>query len=1239
MAWGWGVNASAPANELQVCTATTGCLAGKAGAAGGEMHFPAGIAVDNDPSSSSYGNVYVVDTLNHRVDKFTAAGAFLLAFGGKVNVVTGEDICEGAECKAGTIGTEPGQFTSLSTSSNLVSVPSAGPEAGIVYVGDTNRVQLFNAAGGHEGEIPLPAGTENTLYAIADDSGDVYVRPENLEGAGIREYDATGGELGTPRDESGEPYALALGPGEELFVDDDSAGQGQVLGYEPTGAQISSFEASPEGIEKGMAWSEAAKVIYAINQDATVAAVSSPPPGPVVDAKAVSVTAGLAGTATVSAKIDAESAETHYFVEYGLTDAYGEITAKQALGASFVNSAVTVKLEGLEPSTSYYYCVVAENANGVDRSTCEETPPRQFTSGPALEIEAEWSADVTSAGMVLYGNVDPEGTQTSCRFDYGAAAEYAASGVLAHNVPTSAIVVPGGNEVTVSASLESGIAPETTYAYRISCEKDGLTINGETLDVQTELATMSAGVLPDGRVREVVDDGDGAALTPPDLGLPIASADGQALVYLTSAPRSSAEQQSNRAPEPTVNLARHGANWSSKVLTTSYVEAAPLALTGPEYRLFAEDLTTAVMEPRELAPAPPPPTPLTRPATEWTPYLAEGLRQSGVFDPLVTADDVAPGVEFGIEDPLRYGLGGVEVQGGNADLSDVVLGSHEVPLLAGTVVNSLYLWRAGALSPVSTLPAGEGGESVSAALGSSGREEEDDTRGAISEDGRLVYWSAGNGLYVTDTSSGLSTRLDLPQGVAGSGPAEADFQMATPDGRHVFFTDTEALTPGATAEAGAADLYECTIMVSSQAPECELTDVTGREGVTPSEAAAVQGRVLGASSDGRRVFFVANGMLAAGAVSGAANLYMAVSEGGKWDIMLVAILSDEDINDWGHGNNELQTMSSRVTANGEYVAFMSDRDLTGYDTHDAASGAADEEAYLYHVKTGKLVCMTCAPTGERPHGVLDQGYTAVGGYGAPLDWQAVWTGRWIAGMLSSYHTGPGGKGHGLDDYQPRYLDDNGRMFFESATPLVREAPAPGTVGVYEYEPAGVGSCTTEDQQYESTLEGCVALLSPSDATGEATFMDASENGDDAFFMAAEKTSGAEGPAVYGVYDAHSCEAEADAACASAPAAEMSGCDTAASCKGEGAASVSASGETPASTTFEGTGNLMPSGAQVEGGGKSKSVSRAAKLEHALEMCARKKRAHKRHSCEARARKKYGNAARGSAVRKSKRSKR
>ena len=97
LAWGWGV-ADGRTHALQRCV--TRCFAAFDGVGAGQLGFAEGVAVDSDLSSLSYGDVYVVDIGNYRVEKFSPSGEFLLMFGGEVNKTahengehTDEDVC------------------------------------------------------------------------------------------------------------------------------------------------------------------------------------------------------------------------------------------------------------------------------------------------------------------------------------------------------------------------------------------------------------------------------------------------------------------------------------------------------------------------------------------------------------------------------------------------------------------------------------------------------------------------------------------------------------------------------------------------------------------------------------------------------------------------------------------------------------------------------------------------------------------------------------------------------------------------------------------------------------------------------------------------------------------------------------------------------------------------------------------------------------------------------------------
>ena len=159
------------------------------------------------------------------------------------------------------------------------------------------------------------------------------------------------------------------------------------------------------------------------------------------------------------------------------------------------------------------------------------------------------------------------------------------------------------------------------------------------------------------------------------------------------------------------------------------------------------------------------------------------------------------------------------------------------------------------------------------------------------------------------------------------------------------------------------------------------------------------------AEDGSYVYFVADGALAPGATRGdcspaeeetppgaTCNLYMRHYNGSEWTpTKLIAVLSTADAPDWGGlgGSGDLAFVTSQVSPNGEYLAFMSDRVLTGYDNEDVTSkhpgNGWTRRSILYDASTERLVCASCNPTGARPEGVDDLGEHGIG-QKQPKDW-------------------------------------------------------------------------------------------------------------------------------------------------------------------------------------------------------------------------------------------------------------
>jgi len=374
--------------EENVCAASSGdlCGAGTEGAANSEFGGVLGVAVD--PSS---GAVYVEDRPNHRIEKYTPSGEFVLMFGGDVNKTSGGDVCSATEeCQAGVTASSgeagEGRFHEWGVGAFL-----AVGSSGTVYVGDENRVQIFSSSGVYQTQIELPGGGDVLALAV-DGAGDVYVHDEGT--AGVRKFEpptppsSSYVESATQFDPgSASVSGVALDPAGNVSVLDHEAGY-RVLRYDSSGSLLA--ESAPGPIEEstGIA-ANASGTVYVSDflagetEPAKMLLFGSPPsegnPPPAIDAEFAS----RVGTdsAVLGAEINPAFLATTYYLKYGTDSSYSEgdvpVPPGAALGAANLgDDPASVSLEGLSPGTTYHYRFVAHSDAG---TTLGED--RTFTTG------------------------------------------------------------------------------------------------------------------------------------------------------------------------------------------------------------------------------------------------------------------------------------------------------------------------------------------------------------------------------------------------------------------------------------------------------------------------------------------------------------------------------------------------------------------------------------------------------------------------------------------------------------------------------------------------------------------------------------------------------------------------------------------------------------------------------------------------------------------------------------------
>ncbi len=1126
------IEASRPESEQNVCPAPghpgDECQGGKNTFLGSTaLEEPAHLAVDSS-SGPSEGDLYVANDGSEGVpppgliEKFDPSGRLIESWGVK-GQLNGSAVASPPAAAAGPFGLIGG--IAVDPSGNLwVTEPKKGSGRSVTF------------------EFRQDAGLVTDWFApdlsgaiAVDSEKNVYIQETN----GVQKFDSSGTNLGLVSPSKAEiEESKKKGTGSELLITgialDSASGElyidrknGVVLRFdascqpvftgetpEPgcTPAEVFGaglFSSSPGGLAIDSA--AAADPLYvADSTDVPVFAFLTVP-----DVSTGKPTGPAATSAILNGTVDPDGvALTECFFEWG--EGSGATYEHKAACEPFAGSipadsqehAVKAQIGGLHAGGGYHYRLVAANANDVNGSIDQPEFGGDITFGPPL-IESTSALGVTATSTVLQAEVDPNDFDTHVRFEYGTEA-----GVYTHVTLGQDVGAAGSTEV--ASVLIQGLVPAGTYHYRAVAEnalgEGAQAVLGADRVFTTQGTALS--LLPDARQWQLVSPPEklGALLESynQEGGLIWAAADGHAITYLANSATEPEPPGFNN--EEQVLSTRGSTGWSSQDIGLPDTAATGIAIgQGEEYRFFSEDLSAAAVQPFGQF------DPLLSPAaSESTAYLRDNI--TGAYTPLVTgcpaagpcpaaveaAADVEPGTVFGetgrcaphANNPAVAQCG-PEFLGGTEDLSHMVLSSR-APLKEGAGREQLYEWAAGKLTQVSVLPNG-GLAPPSPSFNPESRH--------ISKDGSSIAWSSGGNLYVRDVSREETVQLDK----------------------------------------------ECQIVENSaEELECALAHLTTVGG----ESAQVLGAPLGVTRDGSSIYFVATGVLTASpnsagetAIGGQPNLYLRRGS----TTTFITTFSAEDGHDWAGGSEG----PARVSPNGEWLAFMAQGSLTGYDNRDRVTGRPAAEVYLYDAAAGRLLCVSCNSTGGRP-AAIEAGQAKL--VGAEEDWPA--QALVAASLPLTYKISLGTAGH-----QPRYLSDSGRLFFDARDSLVPQ-DTNGFEDVYQYEPPGVGDCSEAVPAFSPVSEGCVGLISSGTSGSESAFLDASENGNDVFFLTRSKLVVADDDSAFDVYDAHVCSAEVPCLPPPPPAPPA--------CVGDACQNpVAAPNDlTPNSLTFSGPGNLI-----------------------------------------------------------------
>jgi hypothetical protein len=1071
-AWGWGVADGSA--ELQRCDQTSGCREGLAGSGPGQFNAAEAVAVDGD------GHVFVAESASHRVQEFNLEGEFLLMFGSGVdkgpnhagNICTAAFLAEGDECGAGAAGTADGELAAEEYVSRLAAAPGGDQ----VYVGEGERIQAFDADGAFDYAITLPGGDQLTALAAGAD-GDLYVSFAGQPAA--RKVKAEAGPaqfIGLEFEEepahqplagAAIPRALAVAGNGDLFAtmnpiqENEVREPAKIIEFAPDGRCLNCL-GNGEGGQPG--FDRTSEEIQQIHS--SLRAIGIGEACGVTDIYQVHYQAQNPTESSVRIFGEAPDPQICPVAQVAPEIAHQFVNSTEATSAS-----VGAQINPQFWATTRY--LVEYGPGPCDLGGCAETGPVSLTSeltGAPVATEAVELSGLAPATTYHYRFV------AATEFGPGEEAEVMGEGGGPGSAGTE------GTFTTLSTAVSAEACPEN-QAYR----------------------TGPSALLPDCRAYEMVSPVDkegGDILTEDEVlfhvpaKLDQSSLDGNKMTF--SSYRSFGDAES--APYSTQYVAARDpqSGWVSHPVSPPRGRLIYEPATNNEFKVFSDDLCEGWLQSQAELPldtgAPPGFSDIFR-------------RQDGECGDVgfEAANTQTPpsinGKNFELE------LQGVSGHGPDSETAFIANGKI-APGGSGENLAQLYVSEGGNVVFACVLPDGEDYEGSCAAGGqeegvTEAKFRDDRTAtvtNALSASGRNLYWT---GLRTFMGSNGIQNERKI---YLRENPTASGTECVTPESPCTVpvSESAEETVGGAVQSQFLGASTDGTEALFATAGRLFKWTLAGEE--TREIAGGFVG-LLGISSDLGRIYFASEEVLSSANAegrapsAGAANLYF--YEEGK-GFKFVGPLAGKD----RPGTNTVAggvtypispapyEHAAEVSSSGLNAVFESYGRFTDYDNRDATTGEADTEVYLYNAAAdggqGKVVCVSCDPTGLRPHGQEYRG-TMVN----------------VAARISPSES---------ILYTPRTLSDNGRrVFFDSFDSLVPR-DVNGTEDAYEWEAPGEGGCSPAASTYSPQDAGCVDLISTGTSTFPSEFLDASPTGGDVFFTTLSSLV-AQDPGLVDVYDA------------------------------------------------------------------------------------------------------------------------
>jgi hypothetical protein len=172
--------------------------------------------------------------------------------------------------------------------------------------------------------------------------------------------------------------------------------------------------------------------------------------------------------ATLNGSLEPDGADTHYYFEYGETEAYGSVTPAVDAGEAFKREPALAQVTGLKGGTTYHFRLVATSSFGTTMGADKTFVTAVFVP-LAPVIGGLPASNVTQFSATLNDSLETGEGLVNYHFEYGTTTAYGQIAPIPDSyAPITAEVVPISQPV-------NGLQAGTTYHYRLLASSPGAT--------------------------------------------------------------------------------------------------------------------------------------------------------------------------------------------------------------------------------------------------------------------------------------------------------------------------------------------------------------------------------------------------------------------------------------------------------------------------------------------------------------------------------------------------------------------------------------------------------------------------------------------------------------------------------------------------------------------------------------------------------------------------------------------